>query len=351
MIASRPLTRGAARALLVNSIRLRAKQQKVPACCSFHASITFLKGLLMSRRVRRLLAIVTSLVVLGAQPAAATPERPDAVRAVLAWIDLLDYACNFTGNYRTPGSTSGGVVGGAAVSLDNALAGMETADGLPQEAVHTLRTLMSQSFRPQTCLDVRNTGAFGAVGTTAVRTLFSEYSSWGPPLLAARQENPDAVDAEITKLMDLQRRYAGQMSPGLHRNATRTTTPDPFAAMLFVVDAADAVCEHSSSDEQTEALVAVWTTMFDRLGELDGAPEEALASARTLLAAVVGPGDCATADADGVLTLIGTEAARDLVAGWETYGPALLEFHAAHPDQVDPVLADVVAEATAIANR
>lgn len=305
----------------------------------------------MSRPLRRLLAIVTSLLVLGVQPAAAVPERPDAVRAVLAWVDLLDYACNFTGNYRTPGSTSGGVVGGAAVALDDALAGMETADGLPQEAVRTLRTLMAQSFRPQTCLDVRNTGAFGATGTTAVRTLFSEYSSWGPPLLAAQQQNPAAVDAEIAKLMDLQRRYVGQMAPGLHRNATRSTTPDPFAAMLFLVDAADAVCEHSNSDEQTEALVAVWTRMFDRLRELDEAPDEALTSARTLLAAAIGPGDCATADADGVLTLLGTEATRDLVAGWETYGPELLAFHAAHPDEVDPILTDVVAEATAVANR
>ncbi|WP_086667392.1 hypothetical protein [Lentzea kentuckyensis] len=305
----------------------------------------------MSRPLSRLLAIVTSLLVLGVQPASAVPERPDAVRAVLSWIDLLDYACNFTGNYRTPGSTSGGVVGGAAVALDDALAAMETADGLPQEAVHTLRTLMARSFSPQTCLDVRNTGAFGATGTTSVRTLFSEYSSWGPQLLEAQQENPDAVDAEIANLIGLQRRYAGQMAPGLHRNATRSTTPDPFAAMLFVVDAADAVCEHSVADEQTEELAAVWTTMFDRLGELEDAPAAALESARTLLAAAVGPGDCATADADGVLTLMGTEAARDLVAGWETYGPELLEFHAAHPDQVDPVLADVVAQATAVANR
>ena len=305
----------------------------------------------MSRRVRRLLAIVTSLVVLGAQPAAAIPQRPDAVRAVLAWVDLLDYACNFTGNYRTPGSTSGGVVGGAAVSLDNALADMETANGLPQQAVHTLRTLMSQSFRPQTCLDVRNTGAFGAVGTTAVRSLLDQYPAWGPPLLEAQQQNPAAVDAEIAKLMALHQRYDPQMSPGLHRNSTRSTAPDPVAAVLFLVDAADAVCEHASAAEQTDALVAVWTSMFDRLGDLDDAPEEALTSARTLLAAAIGPGACDNADADGVRTLMGTEGVRDLVAGWEQYGPQLLEFHAGHRQEVDPILADAVAEATAIANR
>ena len=97
--------------------------------------------------------------------------------------------------------------------------------------------------------------------------------------------------------------------------------------------------------------VVVHVEGVDRLGALDGAPEEALASARTLLAAAIGPGACDTADADGVRTLMGTEGVRDLVAGWEQYGPQLLEFHTGHGQEVDPILADVVAGATAVANR
>lgn len=51
--------------------------------------------------------------------------------------------------------------------------------------------------------------------------------------------------------------------------------------------------------------------------------------------------------AQGPLRLIGTDAAYNLLTGWPKYGPQLLEFHAAHKAEIDPILTDLVAEVKA----